>query len=188
MDAIELLLTRTSNGKLSEPGPDEETLQLAFRAAVRAPDHATLRPWHFRVVRRAARERLGEVFRDALRKREPDADEAALDKAARKPLRAPVIIVVSARVCEHPKVPQVEQLLSAGAAAQNIMLTLHARGYAGIWRTGAPAYDDHVKRALGLGDDERIVGFLYAGTPTAPTPAIRRPDPEAVVQEWTGPQ
>jgi nitroreductase len=187
MDAIEMLLTRASNGKLGEPAPDDESLRLALEAALRAPDHGVLRPWRIRLIRGPARERLGQVLREALLRRKPDASVDELDKEQRKPLRAPLIIVVSAHVREHPKAPAVEQLLSAGAAAQNILLALHARGYAGMWRTGAPAYDPEVKRALGLLPEDAIVAFVYAGTPLGPAPAILRPSPNDLVEEWREP-
>lgn len=187
MDAIDLLTTRASNGKLGEPAPDEPTLRNAFAAAVRAPDHALLRPWRFRVVRGEARVRLGEVFRESERRRHPEASADMLDRAGAKPLRAPLIIVVAATPRENPKVPRVEQVVSAGMAAHAILLALHAQGFAAICRTGPPAYDPHVKRALGLGEDDEIVAFLYAGTPSAPYPPIERPSHEAFVDEWTGP-
>jgi nitroreductase len=184
MDAIELLLTRASNGKLGEPAPDEQTVQLALQAAVRAPDHGLLRPWRVLLVRGEARERLGRAMREALLSRRPEASAEELDREQAKPLRAPLLIVVAARVRESPKVPAIEQILSAGAAAQNILLALHARGYAGMWRTGPAAYDAGVKRALGLETGDAIVGFLYAGTPRIPPPAIPRPEPEQFAQEW----
>lgn len=184
MDAIELLLSRASNGKLIEPAPDEETLRLALQAAVRAPDHGLMRPWRFQLVRGAARERLGLVLREALARRAPDSTAEALDKEQAKPLRAPLLIVVSARVKENPKVPAIEQVVSGGVAAYNVLLVLQARGYAGMWRTGPAAYDPDVKRALGLEPGDAIVGFLYAGTPRLEPPNIRRPAPEEHVEEW----
>jgi nitroreductase len=186
MDAIDLLITRASNGKLGDPAPDEETLRLALQAAARAPDHALLRPWRILVIRGEARARLGQVMRDALSRRRPDASEPELDKEQHKPLRAPLLIVVAARVQESPKAPAIEQILSAGAAAQNILLALHARGFAGMWRTGPAAYDAHVKQALGLESKDAIVGFIYAGTPRVEPPAISRPAPEQFVREWEG--
>jgi len=187
MDAIDLLMTRCSNGKLGEPAPDEETLQLAIQAAVRAPDHGALRPWRFQLIRGAAREQLGKVMREALRRRTPDLAPALLDKEQSKPMRAPLLIVVSARVREHVKVPGVEQMLSAAAAAQNILLALHARGYTGMWRTGPAAYDSYVREALGMPEGDVIVGFLYTGTATTAPPPIKRPTPDDYLEEWTGP-
>ena len=104
-----------------------------------------------------------------------------------KPLRAPLLIVVGACLSDHPKAPRVEQLLSAGMAAHAILLSLHAQGYAALLRTGDAAYDDGVKRALGFAPDDAIVGFIYAGTGTAPHPPIKRPSPDAFTEEWTGP-
>jgi nitroreductase len=184
MESIDLLLTRASNGKLGDPAPDEETVRLALEAAVRAPDHGLLRPWRLLLVRGPARERLGRVMRDALAYRKPGASPEELDKEQGKPLRAPLLIVVAAHVQDSPKVPAIEQVLSAGAAAQNILLVLHARGYAGMWRTGPAAYDARVKEALGLQADDAIVGFIYAGTARVPAPPIARPATAQFVQEW----
>lgn len=187
MDATELLLTRASNGKLSEPEPDAETVRIALEAAARAPDHAGLVPFRFYLVRGEARARLGEVFAAAQLQRAPDGPPEAVEKARKAPLRAPLLIVVAARLKAHPKVPEIEQLLSAGAAAHAILLALHARGFAGIWRTGDPAYDAHVKAALGLAPSDAIAGFVYCGTPSAPAPPLKRPTPAELTSEWIAP-
>lgn len=186
MDAIELLLTRASNGKLGEPAPDERSVTLALEAALRAPDHGALRPWDFLLIRGTARERFGQVCREALARRSPGCSEAELAKEASKPLRAPLLIVVCARVRDHAKVPAIEQQLSAAAAAQNILLALHATGYTGMWRTGPAAYDPYVLQALGLSAEHAIVGFIYAGTPTTSFPAMKRPIVADHAREWTG--
>jgi len=187
MDAIDLLLTRVSNGKLGDPAPDEESLRLALQAALRAPDHGLLRPWRILLIRGEARAQLGSVLREALQRRKPQATDQELDKEQAKPLRAPLLIVVAARVQPNPKAPEVEQILAAGAAAQNILLALHARGYAAMWRTGDGAYDPQVKQALGLEPADAIVGFIYAGTPRLPPPTFERATVDEHVREWTGP-
>jgi nitroreductase len=184
MEAIELLLTRASNGKLTEPAPDEETLRLSFAAAVRAPDHGDLKPFRFILVRGPARERLGGVFEAALRRRDPKATEEVLAKERNKPLRAPLIIVVAAKLVAHPKIPKIAQLLAAAASAHAILLALHARGFAGMWRTGEPAYDDEVKVALGLEPGDAIAGFVYAGSPSVVVPERKRANPSDIVREW----
>ncbi len=164
MDAIEALLTRKSSARLIAPAPGHQDLKVMIQAAVRAPDHCRLRPWRFLVIEDEARARLGDIFQQALRNRDPDASDAALEKERLKPFRAPMLIVVIAKIDDHPKVPAVEQILSAGAAAQNIMLAAHALGYGGIWRSGKPCFDPIVKAALGAGEMDQIVGFLYLGT------------------------
>jgi nitroreductase len=97
-----------------------------------------------------------------------------------------MILVVAAVIKADPKVPAIEQTLSAGAAAHAILLALQARGFAGLWRTGGPAYDTEVKRALGFEPEDAIVGFLYVGTPSRPAPNLPRPTPEEFVAEWIG--
>lgn len=186
MDAFELLRTRASNGKLTEPAPDAESLRFALEAAARAPDHGTLRPWRVHLVRGEAREKLGALMADSAHKQNPNISAEELAKTRSKALRAPLIIVVSAAVQAHPKVPALEQILAAGAAAQNILLALHARGYAAMWRTGGPAYDPDLKRAFGLRPEDALVAFIYAGTPKQPAPAMHRPSPDDFTREWTG--
>jgi nitroreductase len=187
VDAIEALTTRASPRELVEPAPDARTLDRILRAGMRAPDHGRLRPWRFIIVAGAARTAFGDVLAAALQRREPGVAEAALAKERGKPLRAPLIIVVAARLREHRGVPAVEQIIAAGAAAQNILVAAHALGFGGFWRTGAAAYDNAVKRALGLRADDAIVGFLYLGTPPGAAAALPMPDVAAHVTYWTAP-
>lgn len=184
MDALEALTTRRSAAQLVEPAPDDETLSTMLRAGMRAPDHGRLRPWRFIVLRGKARERLGSVMAETLKRREPDAPAPLLERERQKPLRAPLLLVVAAAVAEGHKIPVIEQILAAGAAAQNVMLAAHAMGYGAIWRTGAPAYDDEVKEALGLKKTDAIVGFLYIGSPAALPPLPSAPDLAGFVRSW----
>lgn len=171
---------------MTEPAPDSAALATMLRAAARAPDHGKLRPWRFIVIAGSARNALGEVLAAALRKREPGLPDASIDKERGKPMRAPLVIVVGARLREHKGVPAVEQIIAAGAAAQNILVAAHALGFGGFWRTGNAAYDNDVKMALGLHAGDAIVGFLYLGTPAIPAPPPPS-DHAAHVTHWTGP-
>ncbi|HEY2863935.1 MAG TPA: nitroreductase [Casimicrobiaceae bacterium] len=187
MDAIEALTTRASPLALGEPAPGAAALAVILKAAERAPDHGRLRPWRFILVEGEARNAFGDVLAAALRRREPDLPTSALDKERGKPLRAPLVMVAAARLREHKSVPRVEQIIAAGAAAQNILVAAHALGFGGFWRTGSAAYDDSVKTALGLDSGDAIVGFLYLGTPTVPAPPIPPSAHDAHVTRWTGP-
>lgn len=185
MDALDALLTRTSVKRTTDPAPDDSDLHTLLGAALRAPDHKCLRPWRFIVVRGDARDRLGEIFAQALAAREPDCPPEALERERMKTRRAPLLLVVVMRPRDVPGVPVVEQILSAGAAAENVLLAAHALGYGGMWRTGAAAYDPVVQGALGLAASESIAGFLYLGTP-GDAPARTRPAAAPEVEEWTG--
>ena len=161
---LEFLQQRNSAPKLTEPAPSGTELEEMLRAAARAPDHAWLRPWRFIAIEGERRDAFGELLQASLQARDPQADETALAKARNAPLRAPLMLVVVVTLQEHPKVPHVEQRLSAGCAAQGLLLGAEALGYAGIWRTGDAAFDRAVMDGLGLASNEEIVGFLYLGT------------------------
>ena len=163
MQALDLLLNRVSVGRLLEPAPDAAQREVMFRAALRAPDHGLLRPWRFITIEGEARARLGELFAEA--QAQNPANKAEMqDKARAMPLRAPLLLVVVASCSEHPKVPEEEQVLSAGCAAHSVLLAAQALGFGAIWRTGPLAHHPHVLNGLGLGKGEKIVGFLYLGS------------------------
>ena len=187
MDTIDALTSRVSALALVAPEPDAATLDRILSAAANAPDHGKLRPFRFILIRGEARRAFGDICAEAMRRREPQTDAEALDRERQKMMRAPLIVVVAAKVAVPHKIPVVEQVVAAGAAAQNIFLAAHAAGFGAMWKTGAAAYDDHVKQALGLGHDDQIVGFLYLGRiDRSPPPRAARPAGE-LAREWTGP-
>ncbi|MEJ5864489.1 nitroreductase family protein [Pseudomonas farsensis] len=166
MEALDALLNRVSVPRLTEPAPNAAQREGLFQAALRAPDHGQLRPWRFLTIEGQGRERLGELFAQALLAK-GDASPAALDKARAMPLRAPLLIVVVATLQDHVKVPKSEQRLAAGCAAHGILIAAHAQGIGAVWRTGDMAFDAHVHQGLGLADNEELIGYLYVGTPLA---------------------
>ena len=187
MDALALLHERSSvpADELDAPAPDDQALEQILRAGLTAPDHGGLRPWHFIVIRDDARARLGEVFARATRQRAPATTGEELERIRAKPLRAPLIIAVAARIDpDNPKIPVIEQLLSAGAAAQQIALAARALGYGAVWLTGANAHDASVGEALGLDFDDRLVAFLHVGMPRNGFPTRARPALEEHVTQW----
>ncbi len=186
MDAIAVLHNRRSEAALGDPAPEGRVLENIERAALTAADHATLTPWRFLRIRGEARRRLGELFVRAREATEGPLSSAEQERTRNRPLRAPLLIVVVARCRTNTKVPEVEQLISAGAAAQNMLNAAYAQGVGAIWRTGGFAYDQRVKDGLGLAADEHIVGFLYLGTVTAARPPRPERVPAAFFREWTG--
>jgi len=185
MDALTALTTRVSPAALDAPGPSGDTLQRILEAAVAAPDHGRMRPWRFILIEGAARDKFGTLLAESLSRREPMAPAGKLDAERKKALRAPLIVVVAASVQSNAKVPEVEQLVAVGAAAQNMLVAAYALGFGGFWRTGATAYDPTVKRALGLAESDAIIGFLYLGT--TKTPGQPRQNNTAwVIRRWPG--
>lgn len=180
----QFILDRSSEPRLEAPAPERAALDLAFRCAARAPDHALLRPWRYLVIEGSGLVELGELFEATCAK---DASDQDKEKARRAPLRAPMIIVGIASPKPHTKVPDIEQVMSAAAGMSFLSLALTDAGYGTMWRTGPVAYHPGVLNGLGLTEGESIVGFLYVGTVTSEKPAVPRPECPDFVREWTGP-
>lgn len=177
MDAMTCILTRRSVPVLVEPIPSAQQLAECFEAAARAPDHRVLRPWRYVVVEPHQREALGEAFYQSVKS--TDAAKAETDEARLRemPLRAPMLIIAVFSPQPHATVPEWEQWLSAGASIQNLLLALHAQGFAGMWRTGELAESRHLAARLGLESHEQIAGMIYVGTAVQakPAPDITQP-------------
>ena len=127
MDAMELLRTRESASKLAAPGPSDAELDQILACAGRAPDHGKLRPWRFVIVEADKRAAFGEVLAASMRRKMPDASGDALDRERAKAMRAPTIVVVAAHVAKGHRIPEIEQIAAASAAAQTIMLAASTR-------------------------------------------------------------
>lgn len=187
MDAIEVILGRRTwpPAKLGEPGPDAAALELLLRAAAAAPDHGLLRPFRLLVVEGEGRARLGALIAEALGSERPDTSPDELERQRTAPLRAPLLILVVLRLQPaHPKIPEIEQIASAAAAAQNVLLAARALGFEGKWATGFPAASRHFARALGLAANERLLGILYIGTPRGSHAGPPRPEPAEIASPW----
>jgi nitroreductase len=173
--------------ELNDPAPSDSELEQILQAAMSAPDHGGLKPFRFLTIRGDARFELSTLFEQAVKKRNPQADAITVAKQRNKPLRSPLIVVVIASVRENPKVPDVEQILSAGCATQHIQLACSSLGYGSIWLTGDNSYDLFIYEALGLAPDERIIGFVYMGSYSGRSgPKVREPALD-ITQNWTRP-
>ncbi|TAK87414.1 MAG: nitroreductase [Betaproteobacteria bacterium] len=181
---LDAISQRQSPLSLREPAPGESALQAMLTAAMCAPDHGRLRPWRFIMISGDDRRSFGQVLADALQSRQPSATPAALERECAKALRAPLIVVAVAKVAQHQGVPAIEQIIAAGVAASNMLVAAHELGFGGMWRTGAAAYDPGVKSALGLAEEDAIVGFLYLGTPDKRPPPRTLPPFDAFVSHW----
>lgn len=183
--AIDLLLSRRSGSAkaMTGPGPSPDELETILKAAARVPDHGKLFPWRFIVFEGEARARAGQMFVTALRETEKVTDERASLEAARF-LRAPVVVGVVSRVREAIPIPEWEQILSAGAVCQTMLIAAHARGYVANWLTEWYAYHPVVRERLGLKPGERIAGFIYIGKSATELEERVRPDMEKIVTRF----
>lgn len=166
MDTIEALMSRVSTGskRLLEPGPSDSELKLMLEASMTAPDHKGLKPWRFIVVKDEARATLGELFATAAQKRDPDTKAKEIDRQRDKGANPPVTLIVVATPKEDDKVPEYEQLITAGIAAQQVQLAAFSMGYGTILVSGEKVDDAFIKQALNIGEQEIIIGFISMGS------------------------
>lgn len=165
MKEIDNILTRNSPIELCEPYPDDAQMELVYKAALRAPDHAWLRPSRFLQITDNGLKKLSEIFYNYAKENIKGVTDEKLEKFKKAPFRAPMIIVLISNITDHPSVPEHEQMFSTAAAAQNILLSLHAMNFGGIWRTGKFAMNRSIEESLGLENNQKILGYLYVGTP-----------------------
>ena len=184
MDAIENLLSRNSPRKLSKPIPSKKQMDNVYTAALRAPDHAWLRPSRFIEVTGKGLDRLSKLFVDFATENISEVTPEQLEKYQSAAYRAPMVIVLITKITEHPKVPEVEQLLSTATAAQNILLALHAQNFAGIWRTGQLALNQEIIKYFSLSSEHRVIGYLYVGTPSGTMKQIPQLELNKFVTRW----
>lgn len=170
---------------VTAPAPSEADLDAIFRAAMAAPDHNALRPWRFLVIEGDGLQKLGALFAEAHRQRDPGSTEEQLQTSASKALRAPMVIAVYAHLRDEPKVPHDEQLLACGCAMQQMLLASEALGYGATILSGLNMHSDAVHDGLGLASNEKLVGLFYIGTPRSEHSFEKpRPEPSAFVRRW----
>ena len=178
--------SRRSMGNLDLPAPTHAQIETAIECAATAPDHKKLRPWRFIVTQGDARHELGNALVAAAQAKAVQEGETLSEKDIAKtqamPLRAPVIITVVTKIQAHKKVPPFEQMLSAGAAVQNLILALKAQGFSTVWRTGLLCNEAAVKLYFDVGPDDYVTAFVYTGTSPKNEPARKPIDIESLVR------
>ncbi|QQR40387.1 nitroreductase family protein [Devosia rhizoryzae] len=180
------LLTRRSTGIafLSEPGPTAEELQTLLTIATRVPDHGKIAPWRLVVIAGEARRQAGDKLAEIAARNTPGLDEASLEVERQRFLPAPLTIAVISSPQDHPKVPEFEQLLSAGNVAFNLLHGAAALGFGASWVTRWYAFDAAAGEMLGVRPGERIVAFVHIGTAKTTLEDRPRPALDDVVSYW----
>jgi len=185
-EALERISSRRSVKALDlqEPGPSEENLASILATALRVPDHGKLGPWRLVIFENAEREAFGKILAQRWQALHPEANEAQIAYEQNRFLRAPVVVaVISQRQADH-KIPEWEQILSAGAVCQNLLVAASLAGFAGQWLTEWYTYDAHIQSLFNIGDHEDIAGFVYIGSAAAKPDERARPDIQTRINRW----
>ena len=187
-EPIDLLKTRRSVKpiELNGPGPAAAELDTLLTVASRVPDHGKLTPWRFIVFDGDARHKAGAAIEATFKVDHPGATADQIAFERNRLARAPLVVAVVSRAAPHVKIPEWEQVLSAGAAAMNLVTAAHALGYAANWITEWYAYDRRVLDALGVGANEKIAGFVHIGRPVKPPEDRPRPPLQEIVTRFEG--
>jgi nitroreductase len=148
---------------MTGPGPDEAELDALLTVASRVPDHGKLAPWRFIVIEGEARHRMGEVIAAAFQADEPGAEPEKVATEKARLARAPLVVAVVSTARPHVKIPEWEQVLSAGAVCMNLVVAANLSGYATCWLTEWYSFDRRVLEALGLAAHEELAGFIHIG-------------------------
>jgi nitroreductase len=184
---LDLLLKRRSAkaALLTTPGPTPQELDTILTCATRVPDHKKLTPWRFIIFEGEARTRFGEILAKTATAEEKEPPSPVRLEAERGRLaRAPTVVCVVSRIVPTPGAPEIEQLLSCGAAAFNLCLAANALGFGTCWITEWYSFSDTIGKVLGLAANERVAGFVYIGTDSAPQEDRERPALADIVTRW----
>lgn len=186
---LDFLLTRRSKpiAELKEPGPSQSEIETLLGAASRVPDHGRLTPWRFILYRGDQRHEIGKRLAELAELRQGPLPENRREQELTRFSRAPLVIGVVSSPREHPKVPQWEMFLSGGAAAMNLLLAANALGYGANWITNWYSDDEEGRRILGLGPEERVVGFIHIGSFEGEVQERLRPELPQIVSDYSGP-
>lgn len=171
--------------QLREPGPDAATLLRMLQTAVRVPDHGKRVPFRFLTFSGQARHAFGQRLAARCLARDPNASEAQIDKDRQRFSYAPLVVAVIGNLGPDEQIPESERFSCASCVCFALLQAAQALGFAGIWLTGWLAYDNEVRAWLGLGEFERVVGFVHIGTPKIDVPERDRPDPRELLSAWT---
>ena len=184
-DALSLLARRRSTAAIAmrDPGPSEDELDTLLSLTARVPDHGKLAPWRFLIFQGEDRAHFGQILAK-IWGQDNEMDAARQELEQNRFTRAPLVIAVISNVIENHKIPEWEQILSAGAVCQNLLLGAQAMGYASQWLTEWYAYHPFAKDTLGLRSGERVAGFIFIGsTDDEPVERVR---PAAEIGVWRG--
>lgn len=164
------------------PVPSADQITQILTAAVRVPDHGKLEPWRFVVIQGAAMARLANLAEDRAKALGYDAEKIGKGRGQFDLGLLAVVVISSPK--PHEKVPQIEQVLSAGAVCLGILNAAEAAGWGANWLSGWPSHErGFVEAAFGLFPQETVAGIVHIATETNLGPDRPRPDLTKLV-DW----
>ncbi len=167
--------------QMCEPGPDRAQIRDMLRLAVRVPDHGKIAPWRFVVYQGARRAEIGEALLSLALTKKPGLPDDMIEVERARFTRAPVVIAVISTAGPHAKIPEWEQVMSAGAVCLNLLMAANSKGFVSNWLTEWFAYDEDAFAILGIHKGEKVAGFIHIGSTLFPIVERPRPDLDQIV-------
>ncbi|MGL3605585.1 nitroreductase family protein [Rhizobium sp. G187] len=171
--------------QMCEPGPDRAEIEAMLTLAIRVPDHGKIAPWRFIVYRGSERQVIGEALLQMALTKNPALSPEMVEVERNRFTRAPVVIAVVSTAAPHAKIPEWEQVMSAGAVCLNLLMAANAHGFVSNWLTEWFAFDESAYPLLGVNPGEKVAGFIHIGSTEFPITERPRPVLEDVVS-WRG--
>ncbi len=171
---LDFLVSRRSATLLGSPGPTRAELDRILAAAGAVPDHGLLRPFRFVVAEGEGRLQFGDALAMTAAEHQPAMPASVLEKVRAKALRSPTIVVLIASP-KAGKIETWEQNATAACAGYAIVLAANALGIGAVWKSVAFTKGEALAKALGLGQNEQMLGWIHLGTPSrdgAPPPRV----------------
>lgn len=167
---------------MTGPAPAPEEIAKMLKLAARVPDHGKLAPWRFIVFAGEARARAGDLVATVFARKNPDATAERIETEKRRFSQSPLVVAVVSNAGPHVKIPEWEQVMSAGAVCMNLTLAASAMGFASTWLTDWIAYDRDILDVLGLAPREKMAGFIHIGHASIQPEDRQRPDMDLITQ------
>lgn len=150
--------------QMRDPGPDQAELMAILTHASRVPDHGKIAPWRFIVWQGGIRHTVSMQLAAIAKANKPDMADDMIKVEETRFTRAPVVVGVISTAAPHVKIPEWEQVMSAGAVCLNLVIAANAAGYVSNWLTEWMAYDEKAFPILGVKPGEKVAGFIHIGS------------------------
>lgn len=155
---------------------DDAVIAQMLENANWAPTHARTEPWRFVVFTGDALERLASFFQSIYKESAPaeSFNESKYQKQRENIVQSSHVIAIIMKRQETAKIPEVEEVCAVACAVQNMYLTATAYGVGCYWSTGGPTFKPQGKAFFNLGENDKLLGFMYVGNYDGELPEGRR--------------
>ncbi|MGE0587055.1 MAG: nitroreductase [Cyclobacteriaceae bacterium] len=156
---------------------DDSIVEQILENANWAPTHKLTEPWRFVVFSGDGLKKFAELQAACYKKvtlKDNSFKEERYQNLLIKPMQSSHIIAIGMKRDVDKRVREVEEVGAVFCAVQNMYLTATAYGVGCYLSTGGITYFDEAKELFGLGEEDKLIGFLHVGVIEGETGSGRR--------------